>query len=378
MLALYLKLHVGLLFVVMFINMSIRRNLAYSALCPDDWVISDQSETCIKVSKEPLTFDLARSSCQHNGSLVTIRHKLMNQLLTGLIVFADVNSSVWIGLHKPPGAKQFQWVDGSKTLNLTFWNASEPSANKTRTCVLLTFEETWVTADCQIPYHYVCEQALVEPLCADGVNGAECQENCSQSCGKNKICYFFNGSCVETCLDGFHGNKCDAACNDGCAGPNNTCDQETGICFEGCDNGFTGATCNLTLMTTTSSDELDEEICNSTNCGLEQRRDFVAFLLNTANVIPLLVVFCMLCMLCGTLVMSCGESESLKRSSKHHLTSKSTPLKRVSLPKIPPSRREKPASAREKESEVSNITIASIQTLKQDDPPTAGSKALQD
>ncbi|RUS91679.1 hypothetical protein EGW08_000505, partial [Elysia chlorotica] len=140
------------------------------ATCPNGWIESPGSGTCIKLSDDKKSWADARAACQADGGdLVKILDDSMNQFIWGQ-VSSDRNQPYWIGLHDRIGEDDFQWLDD--TAKVTYFNWGQGQPNNIRRVGSLDGQDCveigssfapagqWNDNACSDTAKYICEKSL--------------------------------------------------------------------------------------------------------------------------------------------------------------------------------------------------------------------------
>ncbi|KAK2837617.1 hypothetical protein Q5P01_014829 [Channa striata] len=131
--------------------------------CREGWVSFQRS--CYLLSKTAVTWGKAEEQCQtHRGHLVVLNNVEELDYLSKIV---EVQHSYWIGLVERAAEGHWSWVDGTD-FNSTplFWDKGQPDdwdlSENGEDCGQLhptakRKRKLWNDADCNLPYHYICE-----------------------------------------------------------------------------------------------------------------------------------------------------------------------------------------------------------------------------
>ncbi|KAK3795500.1 hypothetical protein RRG08_046371 [Elysia crispata] len=218
-----------------------------STICPQGWIISLESRSCVKRSYEKKSWDQARKECQSVGADLLINYNRgMEKLLS-----AFYSSRLWVGLNDLKQLGVYRWLDkneqfdflGTDCPNNTYGpncalTCSPGCGGKTKTCDNFT---GYCTDRCKDGY--LTDRC--DETCRVSRYGPGCTKTCSQRCGgRQNLCNHTNGFCTDGCDPHYEGEMCDRRiCNPRCGGPSNTCNNSNGFCMNGCDEGYQGKSC---------------------------------------------------------------------------------------------------------------------------------------
>ncbi|GFR66989.1 C-type mannose receptor 2-like [Elysia marginata] len=225
-------------------------------LCPDGWIPSTYSETCIKVYINQVQWDVARDICgSEGGDLVSILNERMNHFLEGQI--NSSGSSFWIGLNDREAEGNFTWLGNDQLIQYGHW-ATQPNNDELNDCGKIYHTNGWYLHECEDKAGFICERFSD---CGKEALGMACPHKCSTCAGKKPKCDRRTGFCFYGCVAGYAGELCDYVCDPGtyganclnvcnvnCAGANKSCNFKTGHCILGCNDGYEGAKCNIAIV----------------------------------------------------------------------------------------------------------------------------------
>lgn len=231
-------------------------------LCPEGYIISAHSGSCIKLLTQRLVWLESRTKCQeHGGDLAMINnngtsHFLLDQMNQ------HPNIPAWIGLNDLKEEGQFHWNDFSDAVQYTDWDIQQPNNRYgLQHCVTINHNQRrhhtkWHDVKCgdlNLGFCEVFSDCKYQPF------GMFCPANCKETkCGgPRKLCSPVSGSCAFGCGPGYLGQMCDTPCTLGdwgqnctqncsstCGGRGNPCHPENGQCTSGCLKGYVGEYCD--------------------------------------------------------------------------------------------------------------------------------------
>ncbi|KAK3795498.1 hypothetical protein RRG08_046369 [Elysia crispata] len=77
-----------------------------STICPQGWIISLESRSCVKRSSEKKSWDQARKACRSVGADLLINYNRKKEKLV-----SGYSSQLWVGLNHRKQRGVYRWLD---------------------------------------------------------------------------------------------------------------------------------------------------------------------------------------------------------------------------------------------------------------------------
>jgi hypothetical protein len=112
-----------------------------------------------RLSRDPMTWDQAKASCDAGGYLLKIETEIEDGQATFLLRF--FTQEVWLGLRDVNGTGTYVWTDGTAP-SFTHWSGSAPTAGDPDCIVKITptqsqTDDRWYARSCTDTRRAVCE-----------------------------------------------------------------------------------------------------------------------------------------------------------------------------------------------------------------------------
>ncbi|KAL4616785.1 C-type lectin domain family 4 member C [Arapaima gigas] len=135
--------------------------------CPASWL--EFEDRCYYFSKDKMSWEDSKASCESMGSHLTIlhTHKQHDALEAEATKNRGTEYYYWIGLSDIVTEGDWRWVDNS-TVNNTYWSISEPDnhlsggINGEDCAVLNSRSKSWSDVPCDFLYKRICEMEAVK------------------------------------------------------------------------------------------------------------------------------------------------------------------------------------------------------------------------
>ncbi|RUS83755.1 hypothetical protein EGW08_008506, partial [Elysia chlorotica] len=129
-------------------------------VCPRLWTFSPESETCVKVYKDPQSWHAARVTCQrYQADLVVIWNKPMDQFVYDQVVAIEIKM-YWIGINDIANEGHFEYIDNITQVTYFNWESGLPNNAFAQNCVILNRRRDtmfWDDQLCSKKFFFICE-----------------------------------------------------------------------------------------------------------------------------------------------------------------------------------------------------------------------------
>ncbi|KAK3772963.1 hypothetical protein RRG08_048336 [Elysia crispata] len=127
----------------------------YELQCPNGWMVSPWSASCIRLERKKKSWDDARGRCHELGAdLVKIVNDKMNQLITTYMI-EKPRTGYWIGLRSrfDFDGNEFKWLDEQHPAKYTSWGKFRPRTRFPANCAVVhdraVEKGLWSDANCE-------------------------------------------------------------------------------------------------------------------------------------------------------------------------------------------------------------------------------------
>ncbi|KAK3781225.1 hypothetical protein RRG08_024677, partial [Elysia crispata] len=146
----------------------------YELQCPNGWMVSPWSASCIRLERKKKSWDDARGRCHELGAdLVKIVNDKMNQLITTYMI-EKPRTGYWIGLRSrfDFDGNEFKWLDEQHPAKYTSWGKFRPRTRFPANCAVVhdraVEKGLWSDANCEAKRRFICEKFQTRYFCPVG------------------------------------------------------------------------------------------------------------------------------------------------------------------------------------------------------------------
>ncbi|KAM9322716.1 macrophage mannose receptor 1-like isoform 2-T2 [Pholidichthys leucotaenia] len=157
-----------------------------TGFCSSPWIPFNGH--CFYLNRTQKSWSEAQSACRKEGGDLASIHNVEEQSFVVSQLGYASRDELWIGLNDKKKEGLFDWCDHS-TVSYTSWEASSPTVNSRRDCVLMRGQNgNWADRDCKEKHGFICmKKSASEPT------GDEVEQNVGCKTGWKRYgsyCYF--------------------------------------------------------------------------------------------------------------------------------------------------------------------------------------------